>query len=67
MPLSELRKMQETGEIKAYVHTKVIKYFSSKAPKPINIRGIGTGIKKSCITSYYRQFSTNIKIKIMKS
>ncbi len=38
--------------------------------KPLNIRWIGTGslsnTKKLCIVSYYRQFSTNIKILIIK-
>ena len=41
-----------------------MKTFSSMLLKPINIRWIRTGsqVKKSCITSYYRQFATNIKL-----
>ena len=44
------------------------KFFFSMALKPINIRWIITGSHSfwSCITSYYRQFSTNYKIKIIK-
>ena len=45
------------------------KDISSMASKPITIRWIRTGFsqtEKSCIASNYRQFSTNIKIKIIK-
>ena len=37
--------------------------FSIIASKPINMHWI---LEKSCIESYYRQFSTNIRIKIIK-
>ena len=42
---------------------------SSMASKPINIRWLRTGswpTEKSCIASNYRQFSTNIKLEIIK-
>ena len=37
--------------------------FSSMALKSIDIRG---NTEKSCMVSYYRQFSTNIKIAVYK-
>ncbi len=39
--------------------------YSSMASKPITIRWISQ-TEKACIASNYRQFSTNIKIKIIK-
>ena len=37
------------------------------ASKPINIRWIRTDSQPTCIASYYRQLSTIINIKIMRS
>ena len=51
------------------IKSKLNKY-SSMALKPINIRWIRTVLshtENSCTASYYRQFSTNTKIKIEKS
>ena len=47
------------------------KTFSSMASNPINIRRAGlesvlSHTETSCIAAYYRQFSKNIKIKIIR-
>ena len=36
------------------------------ATKPLNIRTLSQYTEKSCIVSYYREFSTNIEIKNIK-
>ena len=41
-----------------------LRWFTTMASKPIN-RWFSVILKKSCIASYYRQFSTNIKIEII--
>ena len=57
------------------VHSRILPYMATKYfPKWLQNQLISTGIEpvlshneKSCTTSYYKQFYTNIKLKISKS
>ena len=62
---------RNNGELtKTKILIEEINFISSVASQPINMAGLKPVLghtEKPCIVSYYRQFSMNNKIKIMKS